>query len=451
VPGRAYRDYPAIIVVVAVLTLLAVAGYFLVSSLSKDFFARPEKSVSEEVKGSNRFEVCRSYVRKHGKFIASVGENDRLTLLNDEVVVREGKETARVTIRVQGSKGSKRLQLLLLKEEGQWQVISASEERKVAKAGPQPERKRKPSTKALPSRSRKKSRKFRLPATTTNKLLADYVRANPDIEHLNIQSCRNITDISPLGALSRLSILNMQACSKVEDISPLTNLKNLKELNLHNCMSLVDLIPLTQMDSLRVLHLPPATTDEKLARVLIHLPRLEKLSLKECRLITDISSVAGLTNLTHLEMNHGPELVDITPLAGLTRLKVLALKNSGIQDIKALAKLSDLEWLYLSNSKGVNDLSPLKNLTNLSILILDDCKGVRDISVLSNLTNLSILGLRGLEISDISTLSSLTQLRHLYLQRCKKLSQTQIRELNKSLPRCIIDYRDARLGLGVAR
>lgn|GEM_PF-2515997 len=451
VPGRVYRDYPAIIVVIAVLTLLAVAGYFLVGSLSKDFFARPEKSVSEEVKGPDRFKVCRSFVRQDEKLLATVGKNDKITLLNDEVMDWDGKEMAKVTIRIQGLKGSKRIQLRLLKEEGQWRVISADEERKVAKADPQPERKRKPSTKIAPKPSRKKSRKLRLPATTTNKMLADYVRANPNIENLDIRSCRNITDISPLGSLSRLSILNMQACSKVEDISPLTNLKNLKELNLHNCMSLVDLTPLTQMDSLRVLHLPPATTNEELSLVLFHVPQLEKLSLKECSLINDISSVADLTNLTHLEMNHGPELVDITPLAGLTRLKVLALKNSGIQDIEALAKLSGLEWLYLSNSKGVNDLSPLKNLTNLSILILDDCKGVSDITVLSNLTNLSILGLRGLEeISDISNLSSLTRLRHLYLQRCRKISQTQIRDLKKSLPKCIIDYRDARLGLGVA-
>ncbi|MHC4687524.1 MAG: leucine-rich repeat domain-containing protein [Planctomycetota bacterium] len=130
---------------------------------------------------------------------------------------------ARVTVRVQGSKDSKRLQILLLKEEGQWRVVSASEEPKVAKASPQPESKKKPSIKASPSRSRKKPHKNRLPATTTNKQLADYVRSKPDIENLYINNCRNITDISPLASLSRLSVLSMDWCSKLEDISPLTN------------------------------------------------------------------------------------------------------------------------------------------------------------------------------------------------------------------------------------
>ena len=448
VAGRAPRDYPAIIVVIAVLMLLAVAGYYLVSNSGKGFFARSGKSVSKKVKGSNRFEVCRSFVLKDRKLLASVGKNASITLLNDEVLVSEGREMARVTIRVQGSKGSKKLQLLFLKEEGQWRVLSKREERKVAKASSQPKSQRKPTARASTSRSRKKPHKNRLPATTTNKQLAEYVLIKPKIENLSLVNCRNITDISPLASLSSLSVLSMDWCSKVEDISPLTNLKDLRQLNLHRCDSVVDLTPLTKISSLRVLHLPPTTTDEKLVQVLTHLPQLEKLVLKDCHQVTDISPVAGLTNLMHLEMNYAPELVDITPLAGLTRLKVLDLKNTRVQDLKALVKLSSLEWLYLSHSKRVNDVSPLKNLTNLRILCLNGCKGVRDITALSKLTNLTILNLSGLEeISDISTLNNLSQLRNLYLRRCKKISQTQIRELRKSLPRCSIEYHDAHLGV----
>lgn len=376
VAARVPRDYTAIIVVVAVLMLLAVAGYFLVSNSGKGLFSRSEKSVSKEVKGSHK------------------------------------------------------------------------EERKVAKARTRPDTKRKPSARASTSPSRKKPHKNRLPATTTNKQLADYVRVKPKIENLYLINCRNITDISPLASLSHLSVLSMDWCNKVEDISPLTNLRSLKQLNLHRCDSVVDLTPLTKIDSLRVLHLPPTTTDEKLAQLLTHLPQLEKLVLKDCHQVTEVSSVAGLTNLMHLEINYGPELVDITPLAGLTRLKVLDLKNTQVEDLGPLAKLSSLEWLYLSNSKQVNDISPLRNLTNLRILSLDGCKGVRDITPLSKLTKLTILNLSGLEeVSDISALSNLTQLRNLYLRRCKKISRTQVRELRKSLPRCRIEVHDARLGI----
>ncbi len=424
VAGRAGRDYTAIIVLVSFLVLISAAGYYFVSNSGKGFFAKPGESVSREVKGPNRFKVSKAYLRQDKKLLAAVGKIDRLTLLDNEMLDWKGKEMARVTIRVKGSKGSKKLLVLLLKEQGQWRAISAGEEPKVAKARTQPARtKKKPSPKASASPPGKKTHKIRLPATTTNKLLADYVRANPDLIHLNIQGCRNITDISPLVSLSRLSILNMTGCSKIEDISPLTRISSLREL-----------------------HLPP-TTDEKLARVLTHLPQLEKLSLRHGHQITDLSPMAGLTNLDHLVMRYASEVVDINPLTGLTRLKVLDLTNSGVQDLNALAKLSNLEWLYLSDSKGVNDISPLKNLTNLSILALNDCKGVRDITALGNLTKLRILSLRGLEeLSDISALSSLTQLRTLYLQKCKKISQKQINELKKSLPRCSIELRAVNVG-----
>ena len=319
---------------------------------------------------------------------------------------------------------------------------------RLARVSSQSESKKKPSAGAPTSHSREKPHTNRLPATTTNKQLAEYVRIKPDIENLYLDNCRNITDISPLASLSRLSLLSLDWCSKVEDISPLTNLKSLKQLNLHRCDAVVDLTPLTKMASLRVLHLPSTITDEQLAQVSTHLPRLEKLILKDCHLVTDISPVAGLTNLKHLEMNPAPELVDITPLAGLTHLKVLDLKNSQVQDLGPLVKLSGLEWLYLSNSNRLHDISPLKNLTNLTILSLDRCKEVRDITPLSHLTKLTILNLSGMEqLSDISTLSNLRQLRNLYLRRCKKINLRQMRELRKSLPRCSIEYHDAQLGV----
>ena len=450
VAGRTGGGYRAKILIFTLVISIAAAGYYWADNSGMGFFSMIGISESKVVKGPNKLKVCRLFVRQDKKLQATIGKYDKLTLLNDELLKRKGKKISRVTVRVHGSKGKKRLQLMLVKEEGQWQVISMNEYRKVAKTSSRFDSKKKTSTKAPPTRPSRHAYKIRLYETYTNEQLADWVRANPNVEHLEIKSCGNITDVSSLTSLSRLSVLSLDGCSKIEDISPLTNLKSLKQLNLHRCKSILDLSPLTRLVSLRVLHLPPATTDEKLARVLSHLPQLETVSLKGCRQITDISPVAGLTSLTHLEMNYAPELVDITPLAGLTRLKVLDLKNSGIQDLKALSKLSDLEKLYIQGSKRLNDISPLKNLTNLKTLFLSHCKGISDITVLGNLTNLRLLSLRGLEdISDISALSSLDQLRRLYLEGCKKISPTQIDELQKSLPWCLILIRDDSTGRAV--
>jgi hypothetical protein len=449
VAGRTGRNYPTIIAVVAVLGLTAFAGYYFFGNPIMDFFANFGESVTREVKGPNRIRVSRAFVRKNKKMLADVGKIKNLTLLDDEIMNREGKRMARVTLQVEGSKGLKRLQVLLLKEEGQWRAISAGEEPKRATAGTQPKRKRKPSPETSPSPAGKKPQKIRLPATMTNRQLADYARTKPDVKILSLEGCRSITDISPLVSLSDLSFLNLARCKKIEDISPVTKLKNLKQLNLHGCESLDDLTPLTRTGSLREIHMPPTTTNENLLQVLTHLPLLDNLVLRYCPLVTDLSPVAGLKNLNHLVINSAPSLVDITPLAELTQLRVLELKNTGVQDLNALAGLSNLEWLYIDDSEWVNDITPLKNLTNLKILSLSGSKGVRDIRPLRNLTKLRILSLNGLEeITDISALSGLTQLRNLYLHQCEKISQKQIRELKKSLPRCSIEYRNTPIGPG---
>jgi len=440
--GRSGRNYPAIIAVVAVLGLAALAGYYFVSKSGMDLFTIFRVSVSEEVKGSHRFNIARVYVRKDKKLMAAVGKIKGLSLLNDEVINWKGKEMAEVTLQVQGSKGQKRLQVILLKEDGQWRAVAAGEEPKVAKARKQPEIRKKPSAKSSLSRPGRKSQRFTLPAISTNKELANYLSTMPDLKILSLSRCGKLTDLSPLASLSQLTDLNLDRCKRIADISPLVKLKGLKQLNLHGCESLQDLTPLTRLSSLRVLYLPPTTTNEKLAQVLSHLPQLEKLMLTHCPLITDLSPLAGMVNLNDLEGTYFPDLVDITPLAGLTRLRVLDLRNSGVKDLKPLANLTNLERLYLTNSRHVNDISPLQNLTNLSILSLDGCKGVRDITALGKLTKLRILSLKNLEeINDISVLSNLTQLRNLYLQKCKKISFKQIRELRRALPRCSIERR----------
>ena len=128
--------------------------------------------------------------------------------------------------------------------------------------------------------------------------------------------------------------------------------------------------------------------------------------------ISDISPLAGLTQLTKLDLGSN-NISDISPLTGLNQLTTLNLVLNSISDISPLAGLTQLTTLDLEIN-SISDISPLEGLTNLTHLGLS-YNSISDISPLEGLTNLTHLGLSGNSISDISPLEGLTNLRFLPL------------------------------------
>ena len=70
---------------------------------------------------------------------------------------------------------------------------------------------------------------------------------------------------------------------------------------------------------------------------------------------SDLSPVAGLTNLEALDIGDNP-LADLSPLAGLTKLEFLDIRGCGISDLAPLAGLTHLINLTLHNNE-IADLS----------------------------------------------------------------------------------------------
>ena len=124
--------------------------------------------------------------------------------------------------------------------------------------------------------------------------------------------------------------------------------------------------------------------------------------------ISDISPIAGLTELRELEINRNT-ISDISPVRDLTSLTLLVLKGNQISDISPIAGLINLRRLYLDDNL-FPDLSPLRGLTNLEGLHFSENKGVSDLSPLVGLVNLKTIGSWGHSISDLSPLASLTEL-----------------------------------------
>ena len=153
--------------------------------------------------------------------------------------------------------------------------------------------------------------------------------------------------------------------------------------------------------------------------------------------ISDLSPLAGLTNLTYINLPTNNNITDISPLTDLSKLTVLRLWNNNITDLSPLSRLINLTYLDVGSNDRLSDLSPLSKLTNLmnlqiyynditditplstltnlKHLNLDYNNGIPDITPLKNLTKLEILGISDSNIADITPLSGLTSLRSLYL------------------------------------
>ncbi len=136
--------------------------------------------------------------------------------------------------------------------------------------------------------------------------------------------------------------------------------------------------------------------------------------------ILDISPLAGLTQLTHLNLDQN-NISDISPLAGLTQLQHLYIRedrkdslatyDNNISDITPLAGLTQLQILWISGN-NISDLSPLTGLTQLTSLSLGR-NNITNVSPLAGLTELTDLNLDGNNISDFSPLVGLTKLETL--------------------------------------
>ena len=252
----------------------------------------------------------------------------------------------------------------------------------------------------------------------------------------------SISDISPLEELTSLIFLRLDDNS-ISDISPLVantglgrgDTVNVKE-NPLNAASINTHIPALQSRGVAVEFGEPVVIPDDNLRAKIEealgkapgavittadMAKLTKLEARNAN-ITDLTGLEYATNLT--ELNLGGELVgqalvnsnsisDISPLAGLTNLTWLFLWDNAISDISPLANLTNLTRLNLAGN-AISDILPLANLTSLERLWLFD-NAISNISALEGLTNLTRLNLRENSISDISPLANLTSLESLSL------------------------------------
>ena len=245
----------------------------------------------------------------------------------------------------------------------------------------------------------------------------------------------NLSDLSPLSGLTELEELRLGGSGTgldnpgITDLSPLAGLTKLQYLTLPRQASIRDLSPLAGLTNLKSFTLDGVASENTGTQItdlsaLSNLTQLEILHLFNCG-ASDLSPLAGLTNLTELRLLGQLAFTDLTPLSGMTELRLLELTAQGSVPLRldrnCLSVLKDLTQLesiriYADSTISLRGLEHMTELTTLFLSQHNDGFSCVDIEALTNLSNLSDLTLWiDSQTSDLSPLAGLTNLRYLYL------------------------------------
>ena len=147
-----------------------------------------------------------------------------------------------------------------------------------------------------------------------------------------------------------------------------------------------------------------------------------------------------------LDLGENHDLVRYRDL--IHRLQPKSLVASGCKDksLDALAGLTSLQSLCLTDCHDLQNIEAIKSLPNLERLYLHHCRALQNVDALKGLT-----GLRNIDLTEcralhnVDALKSLTELCRLDLTGSTKISVDSFRELRATLKNTISYFPRSRL------
>jgi hypothetical protein len=166
-------------------------------------------------------------------------------------------------------------------------------------------------------------------------------------------------DLTPIGELKKLTVLTLRLSGDETDFNFLKELPQLTSLTIQWPCDNADISFLSTLSNLTELGLIEMTGID-LAN-LSGLTKLTILSLKYCD-VTDISALENLINLKSLMLQDSAQLEDLSPVAGMKELTFLDLTACvGIKSLEPLRGLEKLTELTIVDNSGL-DLSPVAHV-----------------------------------------------------------------------------------------
>ncbi len=251
-----------------------------------------------------------------------------------------------------------------------------------------------------------------------------------------------ITDLAPLSGLDLLTRVWLQGNGGISDISPLSGATGMDDLRLGvsgtESAFITDISALSGMTQLRILDISQhdvadlsALSGKALLRELIAFGNpitdlaplagdndLTRLWVQANAGITDLSPLVGAVDMDDLRVGvAGTEpafITDISALAGMTQLRFLDISQHEVGDLTALSGKANLREL-LAFGNPFTDLSPLSTSPLLFRAWFQDNGGITDLSPLSGATamrdlRVGVTGTQAAFITDISVLAAMPAL-----------------------------------------
>ena len=329
-------------------------------------------------------------------------------------------------------------------------------------------------------------------ANVVQNFKADNIRINDisivsffkDLNSLSV-SQTDVSDISFLARCLNLSTLNLSG-TKVEDLSPLRDLLKLYDLDVANTL-ITDVSALQGLVNLHFLNIEGTQVSD--ISSLANLDRLNEINFSNTRVV----NINALNNLPHLSKIYcdnslvtkeeadaykiaNPNVLVINESDALaawwnelpsfwkTLLKDQAMTSiyptkeelhsiinirtlkvdHYMQDAEPIRRLTNLEYIDLSNSK-IDDLSPLNGLHNLKYLNISNTM-VSDLTALASNKNLRELNVENTKVTSLIPLHEIKTLTKIYADGTD-ISTKEVIELRKIQRQVIVIYQTDNLKL----
>lgn len=197
--------------------------------------------------------------------------------------------------------------------------------------------------------------------------------------------------------------LNKNNITNIVSIKGIEYLKNLHEVDIYNNKGITDGSPIGMLNNVEMLYMGETGISDIsfLANMenLYHL-QINNSSQSEC-LIKDFGSISGLTNLRYLDLYYQSNVKDISFLSELRQLVSLELSHTGIKDISPLMASKDSLTQVLLNENEILDFSYLEQMNNLEdIQIGYNTPRIKELPDLTGLPGLRMLGVSGNELTE---------------------------------------------------
>jgi Leucine-rich repeat (LRR) protein len=144
-----------------------------------------------------------------------------------------------------------------------------------------------------------------------------------------------------------------------------------------------------------------------------------------------IDILPKLNNVKILSVRHRVTQDFFEAICEMKNLEGLTFWSSTVEDISGIAKLDKLQHLELCSFSRLKDISPVLSLKKLTILSIDNCFKVENYEIIGNMTNLVGLKLcgntfapRNLRLESLQPFETLKKLKHLDLSSASVIDKS---------------------------